>query len=58
MEHLWQRDADGRVVGVGFHDVGHIGPPLLANLCGAEVLAAAIAFELLIGIERIGVFVG
>ena len=57
MEHLGQRDADGRVVGIGLHDVGHVGPPLLADLRGAEVLAAAVAFKLLVGVERVGVFV-
>jgi len=43
VEHLWQGNRDRRVVGIGLHDVGHIGPPFLADFGAAEILASAIA---------------
>lgn len=57
MEHLGQRDADRRVVWIGLHDVSHIRPPFLADLGGTEVLASPLPFQLLIGVEGVGVFV-
>ncbi len=57
VEHLGERDADRTVVWIAFHDVGHVSPPLLADVGLAEVLAAAFAFHFLIGVERVGIFV-
>ena len=57
MEHLRERDADGGIVGVGLHDVGHICPPLLHDGVAAEILGTLVALDLLIGEEDVGVFV-
>ena len=57
VEHLGQRYGHWAVVWVCLHDVCHVCPPFLADVCAAEILAATFSFELLVGVEDIGVFI-
>ena len=53
VEHLRQRYADGRVVGIGLHDVCHVSPPLLDYFEAAHILTSAFAPCLLKGEEYV-----
>ena len=37
VEDLLERAGDRRVVGVGFHDISHVGPPLFDDLLIWEI---------------------
>lgn len=57
VKHFGKRNGDGAVVGIGFHDVCHVRPPLLADVCAAKVLASAFALQFLVGEQGVGLFV-
>lgn len=57
MEDFAEGDGDGRVVGIGFHDVCHVCPPALGDGVGVHVLAALFAVDFLVAEEDVGVAV-
>jgi len=58
VEEFFQRDAHGRIIWVGIHDISHHIPPLLCDWVHVGcVLAIGVAIAFLNGKEQIGFFV-
>ena len=57
VEHFRQRNRDGRIIRVDFHNISHIVPPFLDNRIGAHILRRFFPFCLLASKQNIRIFI-